>query len=1058
MIDLTKLNNEQKEAVLASDHYIRVIASPGSGKTRTLTYRYAYLLENVNISSDNILCITYTNKAANDMKKRIIKLVNSNNDFRYISTIHSYCNKFLHENIDKINAKVNKEYTIFDDNAESILLEKISKKNNKKSLDKASDLKKIISNLKHRNKSYIEYVFGKIDRFSFGRGYKWADEILEICRNNNALFFDDLIFGALYILNNYESIRIQEQKKFKYVMVDEFQDTTPETYEIMKILSSYHKNLFVVGDPDQSIYEFIGANPKILLKDLEKDFPKLKTIIMNTNYRSTNRIINLSNELIKNNKNRIEQKKSVGFSNIEGDNVVYHSFFNKNEQYYNICRIIEHLHNNLKFDYKDIFVIARNNYCFSNLKKELNKNNIPFVDSRSSSSKKTNITENVNLIVNYLTFAINQNMFTLYNINNIESLGINEKEIEKYLNVNIDPIEFLKSHNNKKIESFISANEIIKKVILSKSKKVSEIIQIVISEYKILERNCFKDEEFEDNSEIKRLSTFIENIIDEEQLNSTYSIHDFLGSAVLDFLTESDRNNEECVHLMTAHGSKGLEADNIIIFDYELISSDDTLDESERRLSYVAFTRAKKNLFILSGRHKNNSSFVKEFEKLCININQYFENIKIIEDNEIVNKISEGLNEEKKKYFDILTSGQNVFLTGEAGTGKTFLINKYIDYLKKTNKTYLICAPTGIAAANYDRGITIHKAFNIPIIPSIISLKFPINKGTIINFDTIIIDEISMCRIDIFHYIMRVIEACQNERNKPIQVIVCGDFFQLPPVMTEAEKSILKKIFSNFVDGFAFESNKWEEFNFNKIILKDICRQNNIEFINALNNARKGINIEDSIDYINNNCSKIPLENAIEIHAKNNTVNNINLKNITNLITREHIYKAKYDKDTIIFNNLNIEDTIILKPGCRVMMLCNDSNLRYQNGSLGTVVTCGNNYIDVFIDKQNEIVRIYENPFTYVDEPILNENGTITQNKIGVIIQIPVKLAYAITIHKSQGQTFERANLDPCGWESGQIYVALSRITDVKNLYLYNKLDKDSLKVSKSVIEFYEKL
>ena len=1043
MLDLSNLNEEQKQAVMTTEGYIRVIASPGSGKTRALTHRYAYLLENKNCSSENILCITYTNKAANEMKERIMTLIdNKEETFENISTIHSYCDKLLRKNIDTLNGNIKSNYIIYDEYDSIKLIKKVVGK------DKPSNFVEELSVMKLENPEYIKYLFGTINSFSFGQS--WADEILEICKVNNGIMFDDLIYGALFLLENYDSIRENEQIKYKYVMVDEFQDTTQKTYELVKILSSYHKNLFVVGDPDQSIYEFIGAKPEILLNQFYDDFPMAKTLLMNTNYRSTNQIIELSNTLIKNNKNRYEQKNTISYDNRDGNPVVYSHYLDRGNELYNVCRIIEHLHKRLKYEYKDIFIITRNNYSFRDLKTLLTKNNIPYNNSRSTS--KMNSKEEIKLILYYLTFALNQSSFALYNINEIADLGIKKDEIEKVLNVSVDPILFLQKHSNEKVDKFLASNERIKKAILSKKKKTSEIIEMIIGEYEIL-----SEYEVDIDTGVfiegEHIADLIQNVIHFEKINPKYSVYDFIDSMALDSSIEGSVN-ENGVKLLTVHGSKGLEAKNVIVFDYQNIPHNYLEIEGERRLSYVAFTRAKENLFILSATNKN-PCYYKEIGKLCINVDEYFENIKVENDAYDFEKETNDLNDEKKKALEVLISGKNIFLTGEAGTGKTYLINKYLDYLKKTNKNVLICAPTGIAAANYLGGVTINKAFEISIVPSIISPNVKVNKlANIETADVIIIDEISMCRIDVFEYIMRVINKCNEYRDNKIQVILCGDFFQLPPVVTDSEKNILAKLFPNFIEGFAFESEEWTNNNFINICLKEIYRQKNSDFIIVLNNARRGIDLDNVVNYINNNCVKERIENAMEIHSRNNMVDQINKTRLNELSTKETMYQAEI-VGTISGESVRVESKLFLKPGCRVMMLVNDSNLRYQNGSFGTVITCENDYIDVLTDKEKNVVRINKRTFDFLSEPVLKDDGSISQNIIGSITQIPVKLAYAITIHKSQGQTYDKVNLNPDGWECGQVYVALSRIKSLDGLYLYKDIDKDNLRTSQNVLNFY---
>lgn len=1055
MVDLSNLNNEQKEAVVTTEGYVRVIASPGSGKTRALTHRFAYLVETLNIPSNNILCITYTNKAATEMKDRIINLLNHNSEsLENISTIHSYCDRFLRKYMDKLNYLISSNYTIYDEYDSSKIVDNI--KENYKNIkdEKTTELIKIISDYKKNNASYIEYLFGVKDEFSFDE--EWIKDVIDICRNNNGLMFDDLIYSTMYILKNQSSIRKDEQKQYKYILVDEFQDTTPDTYELVKILSEKHKNLFVVGDPDQSIYEFIGANPAILLDKFIEDFPDAKTLLMNTNYRSTNQIIELSNQLISNNDNRFKQKNTVSYdpNNADGSKVVYSHFVDKDNQYYNVCRIIKHLCTNLKYDYNDIMLIARNNYCFNDLKKELIQNDIPYVNSKNTAN--LNSKEEIKLITYYLSFALSQNAFALYQINNIKNLDIDEKEMKKVLNVNVKPYEFLEEHMNSKISKFIGSNESIRKAIFVDKRKTSEIIEMIVGEHEIL-ASYKPDPDTEYFAQAERIGKVIQSIICNEKMNSNYSVYDFLDSIALDSTIESNKN-ETGVKLMTAHGAKGLETKNVIVFDYQIIPYKTHEIEAERRLSYVAFTRAKENLFILSCANKKSSlesRYAKEFRNLCISVDKYFENNEVEYSKYNYETCLEDLNEEKQQAFKVFCSGKNVFLTGEAGTGKTYLINKYLEYLHGENKSVLVCAPTGIAASNYTGGTTIHRAFNIPIVPSVIPLVYP--TSTIIsNYDVIIIDEISMCRIDMFDYIMRCVDASNKCRHIPIQVVLCGDFFQLPPVILEKEKMILKKIFPNFQEGFAFESNAWDKHNFVKICLKEVFRQNHDEFLIALNNARRGINLDESIEFINNNCAKERIEGAMEIHSRNSDVSNINNSSLAKLPTKEYVYYAK--KSGIISGDFTVEEELHLKPGCRVMLLINHTRFQYQNGSFATVLTCEDGYVDVILDKDKSIVRVPGFKFSCVSDPELLDDGSIAQNATGEIVQIPMKLAYAITIHKSQGQTYDKVNLDPEGWESGQVYVALSRIKSIQGLFLYKNIKRDALKVSEQVKKFYDEM
>ena len=1091
MINLDNLNEEQKEAVLTTDGYIRVIASPGSGKTRALTHRYAHLVKDLNVKSNNILCITYTNKAANEMKQRIINLLDYSCDFTNISTIHSYCDRFLRKYLGSLKYKINSNYTILSEIEQNSIYSKFVREKNIYNGDKLCKppvIEKLISKIKRYYPDYIQYVFGitnkvnlqeinrLIEKYNVDNLNLKAEDLVQlfdIGKNANGLFFDDLVQGTLFILSTNNDILNRESRNFKYVLIDEFQDTTPNTYQIACLLSSYNKNLFVVGDPDQSIYEFIGADPNLLIKTFIKDFPSAKTIFMNTNYRSTKNIIDLSNSLIDLNKNRNAEKKTVSAFDNQGAKCVRGRYKKnqKKEQYYDACRIIKQLIEKESYEYRDFFIIGRNNYNLMNIKKYLKDYDIPYTYGR----KLNRLTEQdpIQLIICALNFALTNSPFAISKINDIVSLDISKENIERIYNLNNDTDKILEeiAKTNNKVKKLMDQNNRLKKLLMDAKITVSQIVESTIMIYEILQLYPAPENMGERWIEAEYISEFITRIQENEKLNQSYRIFDLLDTISLDSTIESPSETKDAVILLTAHSSKGLENKNVIIIDYQDIEYDYPINsdaypeeilnriEGERRLAYVAFTRAKENLFIFSADDNYYSNSV--INDKCISALEKLTNINSLDINQIILNLKDGLGVEQMKGFDILISSNNVFLTGEAGTGKTYLLNRYLKYLSIMNKSVLICAPTGIAAANYPTGTTIHKAFGILPIPSIISPKEIVNP-IVEDIDTIIIDEISMVRIDIFEYIIRTIEDFQKIHNKNIQLIVCGDFFQLPPVILDKERAILNQLFPGFVEGFAFESLLWKERNFKNICLKEIHRQKDSEFISALNNVRKGINVVESIKYINEHACKQRIEGALEIHATNSRVNSINISNLNKLPTET--FKFSYHLNDVITDDLRIEPVIEVKVGCRVMILVNNDYLNYQNGTLGTIINCYYNkeeecgYVDVILDNSNAIVRIDQFEYKCLSDIVLKPDNTIEQHVIGEIWQIPIKLAYAMTIHKSQGSTYDKVNLDPNGWENGQVYVALSRIKSIDGLFLYNEIKPEVIMTSQNVIEFYKEV
>ncbi len=460
----------------------------------------------------------------------------------------------------------------------------------------------------------------------------------------------------------------------------------------------------------------------------------------------------------------------------------------------------------------------------------------------------------------------------------------------------------------------------------------------------------------------------------------------------------------------------------------------------------------------------------------------------------------------QQKAFNALMSGKNVFLTGEAGTGKSYVIQ---EFRKRTNRRVVVCAPTGIASINV-QGSTLHRTFRIP--PNELFPETVLEPSKAVEMaQTIIIDEISMCRLDVFLAVAEVI----RKLGRLVQVVVVGDFYQLPPVLVPKEKNFFCGLWESFLsknytvsdmsEPYAFLTDAWDEFKFHYFELTEQMRQReDVSFYNALNRVRIGD--VTALPWIQEHSAKEPNENAIFLCGKNKTASTINESKLEEIPSPSREYRASRRGD-VRNNDVPVDYLITLKPGCRVMTVVNDTSRDklYVNGSLGTVRELLDKSVVVDFDNGNLGVKIglynWEIPkyevktktiteFRSVKEYDKNGHPKLTPWKIcseeaplpsekylpdgtaliryinkkefvivpcGKFIQLPIKLAYAITIHKSQGKTFDAVTLDPECFATGQLYVALSRVRRVADLYLQKPLSSSSLITSTLVKNFYQK-
>lgn len=402
-----------------------------------------------------------------------------------------------------------------------------------------------------------------------------------------------------------------------------------------------------------------------------------------------------------------------------------------------------------------------------------------------------------------------------------------------------------------------------------------------------------------------------------------------------------------------------------------------------------------------------------------------------------------------------MRSGKNIFLTGLPGTGKSYIIRKFIEEQELAGKQVLVCAPTGIAALNIG-GVTMHQTFSIPI-PAYGHYITELTNSKVkaaLAADIIIIDEISMCRNDMFEFFGYVMDYVKAQNGKMPQIIVVGDMFQLPPVVPDNEITKLKR-YGFDGSGYCFTSRYWNKFKFTTVVLHKVIRQQNKEFIDNLGLLRIGD--KKAIEYFNKrvlDCTNLTIDNnpIIQICSTNAVAQEINDQCLNDIETPMCLYKMK--KEKFCPKETAAEESLVLKEGARVMFIANDViNKQYTNGEFGTVTLCLNNSVRVLKDNGEEITVL---PHKWSVYDVKTTGNAITKKEVGNYVQIPLKLAYCVTMHKTQGQTYDKAIITPSSFTCGQLYVALSRVTSIDGLFLTQPIEEKDVQVNKMVFDFYE--
>ena len=602
---LAGLNDPQREAVLATQGPLLILSGAGSGKTKVITHRIAYIISQ-GIPDYNILAITFTNKAAREMKERLYKIIGENN--AWLSTFHSLCARILRSNIDILG--YDKSFTIYDSSdSQRLLKDCIKELNLSDKLYPAKSMQSIISNLKddlYKPDDY-EKEANTIKEQNQAKIYALYQKKL---KQNNALDFDDIIVKTIDIFETDPNILERYQHRFQYIMVDEYQDTNTAQYNLVNMLSRGSGNLCVVGDDDQSIYGWRGANIQNIL-DFEKDFPNTNVIKLEQNYRSLGNILEAANCVIQNNFKR--KSKSLWTAKEPGEKIQYvQNSDDRNEANFVATTIIK----NHKDKYGNVAILYRKNALSRVIEEHFVKHNIPY---RIFGGVRFYDRKEIKDIMSYLFVAYNpRDSVAMKRIINTPKRGIGPATIEKVESFaeesGLSFYEALKNADEigiktAKLSGFIS---LIEKLRLWQG-SVSELIDYIISETNYKE--SLEDDPVERANRIENLHELISKAVDfeknSESLNEEPSLSRFLEEVAL--VTDIDNLSEDAqyVSLMTVHSSKGLEFDTVFVVGFEETIfpsirdfSDSKELEEERRLCYVAITRAIKNLYITSSNSR----------------------------------------------------------------------------------------------------------------------------------------------------------------------------------------------------------------------------------------------------------------------------------------------------------------------------------------------------------------------------------------------------------------------------------------------------------------------
>ena len=647
---IDELNEQQKEAVTTTEGYVRIIAGAGTGKTKALTYRYAYLVDELGISTSNILCVTFTNKAAREMSKRIRQMI-GDSDTGYICTFHGFCVQLLREDIHAINYPQN--FVVMDSEDTEDILKMVYENAHIQSRTYTFDMARDHISAMKNEMQHIAYL-ADISNDRLLADYEKASDIPEKVflgylyeqKKVYGLDYDDLITIALHILRTDAEKCRKWQERMMYVMVDEFQDVSGNQYALVEILSGYQRNLFIVGDPDQTIYTWRGARIEYIL-EFDKNHENTQTIFLDTNYRSTPDILAVSNSLIEKNRNRLPHRL-VAVKSPEARPLYVHSRTTGDEAQWvtnEIKRLVE-----AGTKYSDIAVLYRSHFVSRSIEEAFIKTKIPYIlYSGTEFYKRKEIKD----VLAYLRMVAYADDLSFRRVINEPKRNFGKKRmsmLKSYCETHrcslysgLQDLLEEKTVKSTGVSAFVEIIENFRKTY--KEKSLSDLVTELMAAtgYEAMLRQAGEQERLDNLAELKQSIDEYEKTSGEEN-----TLEEYLQSIAL--YTNNDREKDkDSVTMMTIHTAKGLEFPYVFvcgvnegIFPSKHVDTEAMLEE-ERRMAYVACTRAERGLYISDAEGLNYDDSFRYPSRFIFNIDR--------EAIDYVNELPQRLIDDTKSYI-----------------------------------------------------------------------------------------------------------------------------------------------------------------------------------------------------------------------------------------------------------------------------------------------------------------------------------------------------------------------------------------------------------------------